>query len=422
MKKAVFTIAMLTLMAGGAWAQKSNVRDARAYLRDNEYKKAITSIDAAVANDETKSNADAWFVRGQAYTMLAKDSTQKSPNALDEATRSFMKTLELKPDYPGEDIDNPLYLLAYLNFQDGARAYSAQDFNKAYDKFMNVVSIYGVNGGKRFKSNVSFTELALSAKGNAALTAVNTKKDDQALKLYTELKTEQVKPDVNTYIFITEILNRQQKYDEMLAVITEAQKKFPDNKDFRNMELNYYISTGKADQLLPKLEAAVAADPSNSELLFNLGNSYEKVAFPKDGSGKTVSRPANGQELFTKAEDAYRKALNLKPENPDYNYNFGVLYYDVAVDYNGQMNEIKGMSAAETKKYNDLLAKRNASFAQARPYFEKAYMVLDSKGAAIQEDEKVTYKNAIVGLMEIYSRQDNKAKTDELKKKLDAIN
>ena len=421
MKKSVLTLAMISIVTSGAWAQKSNIRDARAYLRDNNYKKAMASIDAAVTNEDTKNNADAWVVRGLTYLQQAQDTVAKVPTAADEAQRSFMKALEIKPDYPGEDINTPMYLLAYLNFQQAAAAYSANLFGTAYEKFMNVVNIYNVNGGKRFVTNAGFTELANSAKSNAAIAAMNDKRDNEALALFRELKASQTKPEVNTYLFPIEILGRQQKYDEMLQAITEAQKVFPDNKDFRNMELNYYISTGKADQLLPKLEAAVAADPSNAELLFNLGNSYEKVSFPKDPTGKTLVRPANAAEAFTKAEDAYRRALVISPDNPDYNYNFGVLYYDVAVDLNLQMNAIKGMSTAETKRYNELLAKRNEAFGKALPYFEKTYNILDAKAASLTPDEKATYRNSVVGLMEIYSRQDNKVKTEEMRKKKAAL-
>ena len=163
------------------------------------------------------------------------------------------------------------------------------------------------------------------------------------------------------------------------------------------------------------------ADPSNPELLFNLANVYERAVFPKNDSGRALAKPANFTDLFAKAETAYQNAVNASPNNADYNYNFGVLYYEAAADVTRQMNDIKGMTAPEQKQYDNLQTQRDASFSKALPYFDKAYTLLDARAGSLNNDEKVNYKNAIIGLREIYSRRNNKAKTDELKVKLDAL-
>ena len=419
MKKTVFTIAFLAI-ATGTWAQKSKIRSSKEYLSDNNYTKAITVIDEAVANDDTKNNADAWYYRGIAYQMKSEDTTVKSPDAAEIASASFIKALELKPDY-GEEINNPLHRNAITLYNEGVVLYSNKEYKNAYAKFMKVNDIYNVSGGKRYGNDVKFKELAISAKNNAAYCSLKDNNDDQALMLFKEIKNQQTPKDTNVYYAILEILERQKKTDELLALNTEAMGQFPNNKQFKNIELNYYLNNQKMDVLIPKLEAAVQGDPNNPELLFNLGNGYEKISFPKDASGKLLPRPANAEELFGKAEDAYKRALALKPESPDYNYNFGVLYYDVAVEYNRQMNDIKGMSAAETKKYDDLQVKRDAQFAKALPYFEKTYAILDVQGANMSEADKPTYTNSLRGLLEIYSRQNNKEKVDVLRKKLNDL-
>lgn len=424
MKKTVLTIAMISIAAGGVFAQRSNIIDANAYLRDNNYKKAMSAIDAAVVHEKTSTSADAWTTRGKIYLQVAQDTVNKVTGADEESYRSFMKALELKSDIAPAEINNYMYVLAYVKFQKGNAAYGAGDFNTAYDHFTKAVNLYSVNGGKRFADNKDFRNLAMLAKSNAAYAAFNLKgsKDDDAMRLFREAIAMNEKPEAEPYMFMNQILERQHKDDERLALLAEAQKKFPDNKEFRNLELNYYINAGKTDVLLPKLEAAANQDPTNAELWFNLGNSYAGAAMPKDATGKMLPKPANSAELFAKAEESYKKALAIQPENPDYNYNTGVLYYGVAAAINTEMNEIKGMSAAETKKYNALQTRRKDAFSQAQPFFEKSYTVLDAKGApAMSPEEKITYSNAIRGLMEVYSRNDNKAKTDEMRKKLEAL-
>lgn len=415
------SIVLLALLCGSmsAFAQKSKIRDARDYLSDNNYKKAIPVINEAVANEDTKNNADAWFLRGMAYLQKALDTTAHDLQAANESYTSLMKALSIKPDY-GPEINNALYSNALITFNEGVAAYGKKDFNAAYDDFVKVGQIYNA-GGNRFAQDKGFTDLVGSAKTNAAYSALNVKRDADALKLFNELKNTSAKNDSNVYQAIVEINQRLNNDAEALAAINEARAKFPNNQVFRNLELNYYIKTGKQDVLMTKLEEAVKSDPNNAELLFNLANAYERAAFPTDASGKDLPRPANNAELVSKAEDYYKRAIAANGSNPDYNYNLGVLYYTAAADINKKMNDIKGMSPAEQKQYDDLLKQRDAWFDKAVSPFEAAYANLDARTGSLKTDEKITYQKTMIGLREIYSRKNNKAKTDELKKKLDAL-
>src|SRR5690606_13704035 len=114
----------------------------------------------------------------------------------------------------------------------------------------------------------------------------------------------------NIYLLLADIYKAQNNDASYVAVIEEGRKAFPEDQNIRNEELNYYIRTGKQDILMKKLEAAVASDPNNGELLFNLANGYNNMAFPKEGD-----KPANYQELIGKAEAAYEKALQISPNN-----------------------------------------------------------------------------------------------------------
>ncbi len=409
----------MLLAATGAWAQKSRMRDARDYLRYQEYKKAIPAINEAVAHEDTKNNPEAWYLRGMAYLQQALDSTANAPNAASESYSSLMKALTLKPDYDPE-INNGLYSNAMLAFNEGVAAYQA-DPGVAYEKFMRVADIYKAGNGQRFVRDKNFTDLVLSAKSNAAYSALNAKKDTEALALLNEIRTTAPVKDSNVYQSLIEIYQRQGKDAQVLPIITEARTHFPNSQLFRNIELNHYIKSGQSDVLLGKLEDAVKAEPGNSELLFNLANVYERSAFPKNDSNRPMPKPANYTEMFSKAEAAYDGAVKAAPNNPDYNYNFGVLYYEAAAELSRQMGEIKGMTPDDQKKYDGLLAQRDAQFTKALPYFEKAYALLDAKAGSLDNSEKVTYQNTMIGLREIYSRRNNAAKTAELKTKLDGM-
>jgi hypothetical protein len=418
MKKSIL---LMTLLTGSvaAFAQKSKIRDAQDYLSDNNYKKAIPAINEAVASEDTKNNPDAWFYRGVAYLQKALDTAAHAPEAATESYTSLMKALALKPDYD-KRINNALYSNALLTFNEGVASYGKKDYAASYEQFMKVAAIYNAGGKTRFADDKGFTELVGSAKSNAAYSALNAKRDNDALALFNDLKNSSVK-DSNVYQAIIEINQRQNNDAATLAAINDARAQFPNSQVFRNHELNYYIRSGKQDVLLAKLEDAVKVDANNPELWFNLANGYQNAAFPKDGSGKELARPANFTDLFAKAENGYKKAVAANPANADYNYNLGVLYYGEAAAMNKKMSEIKGMSAAEQKTYDNYLKERDTWFDRALVPFEAAYATLDARAGSLSMEEKLTYQKTMIGLREIYSRRNNKAKSDELKKKLEVL-
>src|ERR1051325_788441 len=122
MKKSVVLLGVLCCSMS-AFAQKAKIRDARDYLSDNNYKKAIPVLNEAVANEDTKNNADAWFLRGMAYLQKALDTTAHDPSAAGESYTSLMKALSIKPDY-GSEINNALYSNALITFNEGVASYT----------------------------------------------------------------------------------------------------------------------------------------------------------------------------------------------------------------------------------------------------------------------------------------------------------
>jgi hypothetical protein len=416
MKKSIALGTML-LLATGAFAQKAKIRDAKDYANDKDYKKAMASINEAVNNEDTKNNADAWYTRGLIYLAQAADSTSKVPNAADESLNSFMKALTLKPDY-GPEMNLALLQIGNIFFNQGIDAYK-NDPALAYEKFMKVVSIYNVQGGKRFSGDKNLTEVAMTAKSNAAYSAMNAKKDDEAIAVLNDMKT--TSKDTSVYQALIEIYDRQKNNDKLLETINEARTKFPNNQTFRNQELNYYINSGQSDVLIRKLEDAVKNDPNNALLQYNLATTYRKAALPVNEKNVPQPRPANSAEMFSKSEAAFGKALAVEPNNVDYNYDFGVLYYMAATELNQQANNVTGTSPEENKKHDALIAQRNAQFDKAVPLMEKVYQTLSPKVSSLSSGDKVTYQNTLIVLHQIYSLRGNKAKTDELKGKMDAL-
>lgn len=409
------------LISVGAHAQKSKIQDASNYLSEKDYKNAIAAINEASTNSSTSDNPKTWYTRGKIYFTVAVDSNEsaKYPEAAQEATRSFMKVVELKPNYPAEEINNQLMACAVLAFNNGIMAYENKNYDEAYKQFNTFWEIYNVNNGKRFGSDERFKAMALDARRNASLSAINGGKYNEALAILNDMRAPGQNPDSTVYISLIDIYTQQKNQAELANVIQEARQKFPNNQGFRNAELNMFISSGNTEGLINKLEAAVAADPNNPDLYFNLGNAYNGIAFPKDAGGNDLPRPANYDEIVGKAETAYKNALSHSKDKPEYAYNLGVLYYNQAIEFNKKMGDVLGnkstLNPADEKVYNGYKAQRDALFQKAIPYMEQAYNNLKSQGASISAEDKRIQYNLMNALVEMYQRTGQKEKADQLK-------
>ena len=138
------------------------------------------------------------------------------------------------------------------------------------------------------------------------------------------------------------------------------------------------------------------------------------MAFPKDGK-----KPANYDELVTKAESSYQNALRLNPENTDYHYNLGALYFNEGTGMNDQMNDITGTSKEEQKKYDDLKKQRDAYFDKSLPHLEKVYNTLDAKASTLNNEEKSDYHSSMIALKQVYAIQNKLKESAAIKTKLE---
>ncbi len=413
MKKTFLTFAVAAL-ALSASAQKSNLRAANNYLSSSEFANAKKAIDEATVNEATANDPKTWALRGQVYMQLQNQEATKAGNPYREGATSLLKAITLGSKEP--EIYPALKVAAFYYFNDGAAAARAKDYQAAYDYFGQTVALHDIEGGVHFKGDKQFDTVASEARLQQVIAARELGKTDELVSLLEATKNDLIVRQPYLHFLLAETYTKMNNIDKALATFEEGKKAFPGNKDLENGEINLYTKSGRTDELLKRLEQAATSDPNSAELQFSLGNAYMTSAFPKNGGA-----PANFKDLVGKAETAYTKTLALKPDVADYQYNAGSLFFNQAVEFNNQMNAITGTSQADMRKYEALKVQRDAMFARARPYFEKVATLLEAKGGAMAQDDKVTYQSSLIGLREIYTRVNDMAKAEEVKKKLDAL-
>jgi len=281
-----------------------------------------------------------------------------------------------------------------------------------------VLKIRNLNGGKRFdkfEKIKTVDTIAANASMILAKCAYFSGKYEESIPLLTDAKNNPISKTPEVYECLIDAYDKTKNTTQELVIIKEGRAIFPADDKLRNDELNYYIVTGQQDDLTKKLEEEAAKSPGNAELQITLATAYAGLANPKTGTA-----PSNKEELLIKAEGAYQKAVTLSPENAEYNYYYGVLYYNQAKEVNDQMNAITGGSDADLKKYDELKVKRDGFFGKALPLIDKAYQLFDAKAASLKPTEKPIYIGSMQALTQIYAIQSKMDKVEELKKKMAA--
>ena len=359
------------------------------------------------------------FAKAQIYFSMQNSEKFKAGSPYREGTQALYKLTEVKPEYEKATVDQLLLMAAYLYYNDGAKAYNDKKLSDATDYMKNVIKIHDMNEGKRFeKSQFARQFDTVSAESNQTLanSAYYLGKYEEAIPLLSAVKNNPITKTPSIYECLIDAYNRQKNTAEAFATIQEARKAFPDDVTLRNYELNYYITSGKQDELVKKLEEAATKEPNNADIMFNIATTYLGMANPKEGK-----KPANAAELTAKSEDAFQRAIKISPDNAGYNYNFGALYYNQATDYNDQMNAITGTSDADQKKYDNLKVRRDELFTKSEPYFEKAYSVLSANEGSLKDEDKKTYKSTLLALKEVYARQNKMDKSADMRKKYESM-
>ncbi len=430
MKKTVLTVAAIGFTFAG-FAQDKLVTSAATALSQRNLEEAKADIDKAIANPETSSKPKALYVKAQVYFSLAQEAKYASLKPVREATLSLMKLAEVKPDYEKEEVTNNLFIGACDMYNEGNADFNDADKSKPADKklsdamesYKTVIKIHDLGGGKRFEKyqrKLNFDTIAANALVNMSRIAYYQKNQEEIISILTKVNVNPITKAADNYIILLETYDKYNTANankmgaaEMQS-IADARKAFPNDINIRNMEMNAYLKNGKMAELVKKMEEAVAAEPNNADLNFNLALLYQGQANPKEGG-----KPANSAELYKKSEDCFKKAVGASSENGNYLYNFGALYFMQGYDVNDQMNAIKGTSPDELKKYEALKKQRDAYFESAKAQMEKAATLLGT--GTVKESDKDVYTATLEALKQLYQVADNKAKVDEINGKLKAL-
>lgn len=434
MNKIILTLGIgLTILSYTAQAQKSKITDAKKALnaaseviQSDENKaaekmqEAQSAISDALNNDATKNSGEAWLLKARIFlTMQTMESFQyESPYK--EGAEAIAKAIELDPKIAkNKDLPQLQATAGYGYFFDGTRDFDDQKYTSAIEKFTGSLNFWGETTNAAFKDFSWVDTLRSNAKLYRALAYYYAENDAKAateLELIKNDKYNSPENSINAYIILASCYDKLKKRNEQLATIEEGRKKFPADANLLNAEINYYIDVNEPEKIVSKLEEAISREPSNPQYPFNLGLVYTQMANPEKGE-----KPANAEELEKKAETQFNKAVSMAGDNPTYISLLGIHYFNQGVDLNKRADKL-GSSAADNKLYNQLIDKRDNLFKSALPFLEKSANLFESKSLRkMSGEEKNTYYNTLDGLARIYAVNGEVEKAKSSREKRDAI-
>ncbi|SEW38419.1 hypothetical protein SAMN05428988_4826 [Chitinophaga sp. YR573] len=396
-----------------AMAQKAKVSSADDAVKSNDLVKAKADIQAALENEKTKNDAKTWYVKGKVYEALATKD-KNSAEAL-EAFEAYKKALEISPKLPEAllELNQRMFNLYATVGNAGYGNLNEQKWDSAYTHFSEAFTIAQFYNGKNLGGSIPTDTSMTFYAGYAASQA--GKKDD-AITYLKKAADLQFKGEPALFVILAQAYEEKGDNANWLKAIEDGKIMFPKDKRFNDMEMIYYSKTGKTAELISMLEKKVAENPNDFQTVLDYGIRVDNLANPHD----TIAKPADYDALMTKAENAYKKAIELKSDDATANFQLGALYFNRAVGYNKELNSMDS-KLQNSPKAKDLQTKVEGLMNTALPYFEKADENFTSKLASLEPGDKQTYESCLYALQKIYAIKNQTDKVEVVKKKLEGL-
>ncbi|MCB0567182.1 MAG: hypothetical protein KDD01_22680 [Phaeodactylibacter sp.] len=379
---------------------------------------AVEQIDLALEDAEIAKDPTAWDTKGKIYNEITNqivairqlgigsmDELPKVEHPAREAAKAFMKAYELaEKKWQTKDALKG-FQLAQGNLSNmGIFLYEDQDYDGAFQDFKMVVDLHEKLTKEGEKSALDEKEDYNNQLYITGLAALNAGEPEAASGYFQKLY--EMKYDKAA---IYEALYKIKADDDVEAAykyLEEGRKLFPDDVSLLFAEINHFLRINKLNELIEKLELAIAKEPDNVSLYSTMGNVYDNL-YQKEAQGGDAER---SKEYFDKALSYYNQAIEKDPTYSDAVYSIGALYYNKAAAMTLELNKLaEDYSKEGLKKYESLKEQIFAEFDKALPHFQKA--------EALNPNDM----NTLIALKEIYARKDDLEKSNEFKERLDKV-
>ena len=318
--------------------------------KEGDYRAASTYIEQAILIEKSNTKDKTWRYRGDIYLNISRDTslTMEYPNALRISMESYLKAkeLDLKERYKEEIMFGLNQVQIGANGK-GISYYNTTSFDLAATSFDLAAEVAR-----------TFDIVDTMAVYNAALCYEKANMTDMAIERYKDCADIEYQVP-NVFLFISTLYRNSENDEAALKTLQEARVSYPREQSLIIEELNIYLTNKDFERAKANLELAAEQDPTNEILWFSLGSVFDNLG------------------NYDEAILAYKKAIDVKSDYFDANYNLGALYFNKAVLGINEANEMwkPRMTKAEAASQKKLEEDSKSMFVTARPYLESAFEV-----------------------------------------------
>jgi len=376
MKKIIFILSVLPLLAQAQKEVKPSITKAEAAWQKGKIDEAKAIIDATVSNQEfmvnvdkkgnstpSKNAAKAWYLKGIIYVSIDTTKNEKfkslDANPFAAAKEAFEKSKELEIDKQKANdysfvsvVQQPVSLgivmplskdqvaqtLAGKYLEIGYKLFQAKSYKEAYVEDQKVIFFIPNDTAQLMNAGTFF-----------APQAGDNDKAVEYINKYYELGGKNTDP----YLQLYNIFYQKPDYDNALKIAQKLTAAHPDNSEYLNLEYNVYAKTNRLPEAKALMEKRATADPNDKESRYFVGLICNELKDP-DGTMKWM-----------------KEAVKVDPNYFDALLVIAKLTYGEGQKLRNERNDIKGSKDADLKKRQELFKQIPLKFKEAQPYWEK---------------------------------------------------
>lgn len=375
MKKLIILLAFV-VAASFAFAQKGKVTSALSFKDTGMLDKALETIESTIDPNNEKAEKSipwprTWEVRGEIYQAIyqSKDDAVKAlaEDPLTKAVESYKKALELDENNKFEKtLKIKLTLLISDLTNQAINAFNEEKFDVALLSFEHILDLEELPLMKVDAPDAIDTVIIF----NSGLAAFNAGNYDKAIKYYGDAAKYGYN-GARTYQLIANAYEAQLDTIGSLETLKEGFMMFPDDSGILFKMINIYLENKETEEAMKYLNLATEKDSANPSLYFAKGTLYDQI------------------ENSEGAIECYSKAIELKGDDFNSNYNLGALYYNKGVK---QIEVSNAVPTNDTKKYEEEKAKGDLWFEKALPYMEKCLELNDKDSSTLESLKNLYYR------------------------------
>lgn len=395
MKKTVLvSVGLLFYCSTLTFAQKAAVNKVynSLYVQPVDYAEAVKNIEAAKVDTTTAKWSKTWYVAGRIGYVSANEEINKlrlqqeaNQEKLFLGLDSMYVNYLIADQYDGvvnkkgvvkytyrNDIKTDFKEMHLFYINSGAALFDAKEYAKAYtmfDQYLKIADLPMFEAKDGMKVDSTYNMI----KYYAAIAAIKVEDRVNAIRHFEELlKTNYTKKED-----VCELLYEQYRSNgdtvKSMEILKEGAEKYPQSPFFIGNLINYYTSSGKYDEAITYLDAAIQREPSNVDYLNLKGSLCVQT------------------EKFEDAKAVFTKSLSLNDKNP-----FTLFGMGKAWAFEGDKIQSKAQDLKDNKAYQKEVAKAKEYYTKALSYLEPAKASMDKQTAE--------YSNLLYNMKSLYLR------------------